>query len=615
MNAVLHYVKQLSKFTGKRLYLNLLGMVFVSLLDGLGTLLLIPLLSISGIVSVSFGMNPVTELFSFLKGLSIPVGLLLVLGIFLFISISQNVLQRYLTLQNSDIHQNFTHYFRLRIHRNLLAANWDFYLNRRKSDIVNSLTTEMPRVNGGIYLFFQAVTTLIFTIIQIGLAFWLSPAITAFIVGCGVLLAIFSRKFSRNAAILGNHTVETSQKYMAGITDLFNGIKEVKSNQLEYSRLNWVRTLSERLKYEQESFNKLKTASQLLYRTASVVLMAGFLYMSVILFHARAEQLILIIVIFSRLWPRFINIQSNLEQVSSYIPSFKNLIELEQKTKEAAETDDVIQVQGNDTPLYMVQEIACKEVYFRYQFAEHDYALHDINLQIPANQMTAIVGRSGAGKSTLIDIIMGLIQPEKGQVLIDGKPLKGETLESLRRSISYVPQDPFLFHASIRENLLLVKPNATDEQIWEALESSSAAEFVRKLPQGLDALIGDRGIKLSGGERQRLVLGRALLRNPSILVLDEATSALDTENETKIQEVLDRLRGRTTLLVIAHRFSTIRNADQVIVLDQGRIVQNGEYKQLALEKKGMFRKLLGSHRELDLVQTYEDEAYDLKLKS
>jgi ABC-type multidrug transport system fused ATPase/permease subunit len=187
---------------------------------------------------------------------------------------------------------------------------------------------------------------------------------------------------------------------------------------------------------------------------------------------------------------------------------------------------------------------------------------------------------------------MGLNKPEKGQVFLDGKLLTDDKLLSLRKVISYVPQDPFLFNGSIRENLLLVEPNSSDKQIWEALEFSSAAEFVKALPFGLETVIGDRGVKISGGERQRLVLARAILRNPSILILDEATSALDTENEVKIQEAIERLKGKMTIIVIAHRLSTIRNADQVVVFEDGEIIQQGEYVQLSMEKKGMFRNLI-----------------------
>ena len=237
------------------------------------------------------------------------------------------------------------------------------------------------------------------------------------------------------------------------------------------------------------------------------------------------------------------------------------------------------------------EQIECRNVYFRYS-EEGSYALSNVNLIIPSNQMTAFVGRSGAGKSTLIDLLMGLNQPEKGDVLIDGVPLKSEHLLSLRRSISYVAQDPFLFNTSIRENLVLVAPESSDDDLWDALEFSSAAEFVKKLPDGLDTLIGDRGIKLSGGERQRLVLARAILRKPKILVLDEATSALDTENESKIQEAIERLKGKMTIIVIAHRLSTIRNADQVVVLDEGEVIQRGGFNQLANEKRNVFSQLL-----------------------
>jgi ATP-binding cassette subfamily C protein len=244
--------------------------------------------------------------------------------------------------------------------------------------------------------------------------------------------------------------------------------------------------------------------------------------------------------------------------------------------------------------------LECRGVFFRYDQNENIYALNNIHLKIPANRMTAIVGSSGAGKSTLIDLLMGLNKPENGEVLIDGILLSNENLLSLRRSVSYVSQEPFLFNASIRENLLMIQPNSSEEELWKALEFSSAAEFVSKLPMRIDTIVGDRGIRLSGGERQRLVIARAILRKPSILVLDEATSALDTDNESKIQESLERLKGQMTIIVIAHRLSTIRNADQVIVLDQGEIIQQGGFKQLASEQKGMFNHLLKKQMEVSV---------------
>ena len=343
------------------------------------------------------------------------------------------------------------------------------------------------------------------------------------------------------------------------------------------------------------AFLNLKTTSQLIYKVVSAFLIAGFVFYSIKMFQAQSAQLMLILVIFARMWPRISGIQSNLEQFGSIIPSFKSLMDLQTESKKSQELNE--ESLQKVEPTYIIKGLECKNVSFRYDQNQSQYALENINIQIPANYMTAIVGPSGAGKSTLIDVLMGLNQPENGEVSIDGIPLTNKNLVALRRSLSYVPQDPFLFNATIRENLHMIEPTATEEQIWEALEFSSAAEFVKKLPQGLDTLIGDRGIRLSGGERQRIVLARAILRKPSILVLDEATSALDTENERKIQEAIEQLKGKMTIIVIAHRLSTIRNADQVIVLDKGRVVQNGEFDQLAMEYDGMFSNLLGKQTE------------------
>ena len=297
---------------------------------------------------------------------------------------------------------------------------------------------------------------------------------------------------------------------------------------------------------------------------------------------AQQEQLLLIILIFSRLWPTFTGIQGNLENISATIPAFQTILKVEEESARAKELSDY----STDHSILLKQGIECRNVFFKYNKEETGYTLKNIHLSIPANKMTAIVGPSGAGKSTLIDILMSLMTPDKGELLRDGKSVSKDAIFSLRQSISYVSQDPFLFNESIKMNLQMVDPNATEEQLWEALEFSAAADFVRKLPQGLDTLIGDRGIRLSGGERQRLVLARAILRKPSILILDEATSALDTENEAKIQRAIERLKGTMTIIVIAHRLSTIHKADQVIVMDQGEIIQVGDYNQLAKEKEG-----------------------------
>lgn len=588
MRSILFFLKQIHSFAGKKLYINLIAMLLIGLLEGVGILLLIPMIGMTGIVDIDTKGIPFLKFFGFLEGMSVAWGLPLVLGFFIILVISQHIVHRQVTIRNTTILQGYLRHIRIETYSRVLHANWRFFIKKRKSDLINILLSEIARATSGTNSLLQFMSSLIVTIIQIGLAFILAPTITGFVLLCGFFLLIFNRKFLKSSLELGSRNFEYARRYMAGITDQINGIKDIKSNTLEESRMNWFDGITEEMKNEQIEYMNLKTKSQLYYKVASAILIAVFIYIAIQSFNAQIGQLTLIIVIFSRLWPRVASIQSSMEQIATTLPSFKAVKALQNECDEAKEFD-----MDKKTPkqLEFNQHIECKDVHFRYS-ENSSYALKNINLVIPANQMTAFVGKSGAGKSTLIDLLMGLNQPENGEVLIDGVALKSEHLLSLRRSISYVAQDPFLFNTSIRENLMLVAPECTDADLWEALEFSSAAEFVRKLRNGLDSLIGDRGIKLSGGERQRLVLARAILRNPSILVLDEATSSLDTENEAKIQAALDRLKGKMTIIVIAHRLSTIRNADQVVVLDKGEVIQKGEFSQLAKEKRNVFSQLL-----------------------
>ncbi|MFV0973341.1 ABC transporter ATP-binding protein [Bacillus sp. BSL6] len=597
MNHIIYFMKKLYSSAGKIMYVNLFGMVLISLLEGIGIILLIPMISMTGIINLGEETTFIVPVSRFLQDFPKTTSLAFILGIYILIVLGQNLLQRNIALRDARTQQAFVRELRIETYSMILKAKWSFFLEKRKTNLINILTTELARVSYGVNLILQLLAAILFTFIQVGIAFLLSPQITIFVLVFGLLFLVASRVFIKKARILGGKTSELAKDYLSGITDHFNGIKEIKSNTLESSRLDWLQSITEKMSNEQMEYMRIRSNSQLFYKVSMAILIAFFLLLSVSMFQAQSTQLLLIILIFSRLWPRFMTIQSNLEQLAASIPAFKSLWELQEEYKEVFEMQDIHQ-QKHIKPICIEQGIECKDVHFRYNKQESLYALQNINVQIPINSMTAIVGHSGAGKSTLIDVLMGLIQPEKGQVLIDGTPLITDNILSLRRAISYVPQDPFLFNASIRDNLLMIEPNASEEEIWDALSFAAAAEFVQTLPKGLDTLIGDRGVRLSGGERQRLVLARAILRKPSILVLDEATSALDAENEVKIQSAIERLKGTMTIVVIAHRLSTIRNADQVIVLGKGEIVQKGEFNQLAKERKGVFRSLLGAQMEV-----------------
>ncbi len=212
------------------------------------------------------------------------------------------------------------------------------------------------------------------------------------------------------------------------------------------------------------------------------------------------------------------------------------------------------------------------------------------SLTIPAKQKVGLVGVSGSGKSTLIKLILRFIDVNQGKILIDGKNIADYTQDSLRDNISYVPQEPILFHRTLRENISYSKPNATTEEIVDAAKKAYAMEFIDELPQGLDTVVGERGVKLSGGQRQRIAIARAILKDTPILILDEATSALDSESEVLIQKALkDLMQGRTTI-IIAHRLSTIAQLDRILVLHKGKIIEDGRHADL-LRKRGTYAKL------------------------
>ncbi len=587
LEPLVYYIKKMHSSTGKIIYFNVVGMAIVSLMEGIGILLIIPLLSIGGVIEASTASSKLVQLFNILPTFSASLYLPLILCIYLVIIVGQNLLQRSLAIRDVKAREKFSKDLRIEIYSLLLYSKWGLFLIKRKSTLINLLTAELARVIGGINFFLQLLSNTIFMVIQLAIALWLSVKMTLFIVLFGVILGYLSRKFVQKSRNLGRKTSQLGENYMAGITDQLNGIKDIKSNKLENSYIEWLRSLTSRMNAEQIEYVKLKSSSQLIYKVSAAILITVFIFISVKVFHAQGEQLLLIILIFSRLWPRFITIQSNFEQIAATLPAcqaVKKLIEDCSKEQEFK--------QGDALSLVTKPQIECKDVYFRYKKDSHNYVLKDINLTIPYNQMTAIVGPSGAGKSTLIDLLMGLNSPERGEVFVNGQPLKDELLLSLRQSISYVPQDSFLFNTSVRENLLTVNAQASERELWEALEFAMAAQFVGNLPQGLDTVIGDRGMKISGGERQRLVLARAILKKPALLILDEATSALDTNNENKIKESIDRLKGKVTIVVVAHRLSTIQAADQVLVLEEGKVIQKGSFDQLAYEEEGAFHKLL-----------------------
>ncbi|WP_226001624.1 ABC transporter ATP-binding protein [Paenibacillus sp. BJ-4] len=602
------YITKLYTVNGGALLLNIGCMMIISLLEGFGIYMLVPMLAAIGVFADHSGLPFLSGgLDHFLP--YIPKNWLLpgMLLLFVVLLTGQALLQRYQSILNSQIQQRFMRSLRIDVYTSFMKAQWTFYLRQRKSDFSHVMTTELARVSQGTNLLLQLTTAVMFTLIQIALAFWLSPSLTGLVFLSGLGLFVVFRRSIRNAKQLGDRTTELSQIYFAGITDHMNGMKDIKSNLLEAANIDWFRSLTRRMEDNSTQFVRQNATTQFLHRTAAAVFVVCLIFASLQWLHVSPEKLIVLILIFSRLWPRFALIQASLEYIMSMISAFESVSKVQQEceafsdpsllaiTSSAARVPSAASGLYVSTsarpPLFLRSGIECNGLDFRYD-GTAEPALRQINLFIPAQGMTAIVGKSGAGKSTLVDVLMGFLRPTQGEIKIDGRVLDDELLPQWRQSFGYVSQDPFLFHATVRENLKLADKEASEKQLWEALHFAAADSFVARLPQGLDTVIGDRGIRLSGGERQRLVLARAVLHHPPVLILDEATSALDGEHEAAIQAALERMKGQMTLIVIAHRLSTIRHADQIVVLEQGEIIQQGNYRQLEQEERGAFSQLL-----------------------
>jgi ABC-type multidrug transport system fused ATPase/permease subunit len=273
-------------------------------------------------------------------------------------------------------------------------------------------------------------------------------------------------------------------------------------------------------------------------------------------------------------------------QIQKFIGATEELFEIFNEKEEDLKAPQII----TDKEL-ITGEIFIKDLSFRYPARPDEEVLTNINARIPKDSMVALVGPSGAGKSTIAALLMRLYEPSSGEILFDCKNSRDISLKALRSQIALVPQDIFLFGGTIKENILYGKPSATDDEVTDAAIKANALEFIGRFPDKFETVVGERGIQLSGGQRQRIAIARAVLKNPRILILDEATSSLDSESERLVQDALEKLMKGRTSVVIAHRLSTVRQADQILVIDDGKIVEEGTHEELILRENGMYRNL------------------------
>lgn len=285
----------------------------------------------------------------------------------------------------------------------------------------------------------------------------------------------------------------------------------------------------------------------------------------------------------------FTTVVNQFSALINLLPILTKGLESVSSIGEVLSSDEIEENEGKEELLSLRGEYAFKQVSFSYPGSSKE-VLHGLDFTVKQGETIALVGESGSGKTTILNMLIGFILPSGGQLMLDGKDMKGLNLRTYRRFLSVVPQTPVLFTGTVRENITYGLEHVSEEQIAQAVEAANLSEVIKRLPQGLDTMIEEHGANLSGGQRQRISIARALIRNPQVIILDEATSALDSISESEIQEALERLtKGRTTFIV-AHRLSTVRGADRILVIGQGRIREQGSYQEL-MAKKGEFYQM------------------------
>lgn len=547
-------------------------MTLAGLTDGLGILMLVPLLELLG-----GGQSDkiwVQHLQQALQGIGLSPGV----GGFLLIFVGLVALRSSVQYAREQLGAKLQHHLvdqlRLRCFAALLGVEWRWLLNTRRADHANLLLTDVSRVGVGLNFGLSLLATGMTLLAYLLVAFVLSWRLTLVALVSGVLVFALLSGHRRKALKLGHSLTGASRSLHSNVQESLAGIKLAKILGTEARHLTHFNQTTEQLRTQMLQFSASSSLSRALFQLGGAVLLAAYLLMGLSIWHTPVPELLTLVLVFSRLIPQFMSAQQQLDHCLHALPALAQSEELLATCLFNAEP------QGVSSPVNwpVTQSIVVQGVSVSYAERQQP-ALNDVSVSLMAHTTTAIIGASGAGKSTLADVVMGLLQPDTGVLCVDGVTITGAARQAWRQNVAYVPQDAFLVHDSIRYNLLLGQPGATEAELRQALQLASA-DFVLALPKGLDTVVGDNGVRLSGGERQRIALARALLKRPSLLILDEATSALDRENEARIRSAIEQLHGGLTVVIIGHRLPTLEHADHVILMDEGRISAQGSWAEV-----------------------------------
>ena len=555
-------------------------------LEGFGIGLLLPVLQYleSGGQTLPTGsVWPYLTAASDLLGVPITLGTLLALA-FVPIVMRQGVY--YLnTWYNAVVQNRAIERLMVRAFKSVAHAELSFIERQDQGKLIGFVTGQISRCGGALIQYIKLLSAVAVIVVYAVLLLVLSWPLAVIAIAAMALVSAAVRRIMVSSRAYGKAVTEASVAMSSAVRERLASLRLVKMRAREDAEAEHIGVLAGTLRRASTRIAVAAARVEIIVDPALMLAVFLIIYVGVTRFGMTLASLGLFMFILLRLNGKAKEVNVGRQQLASLMPSF-DYVEAMLADAETAPTPSG----GSRRFEGLHDDITFDDVHFAYKAGTTE-VLRGVSLAIPRGSLTAIVGRSGAGKSTLVDMIPLLRRPDSGQIRFDGVPAEEFDLASLRTRIGFLTQEPILFNATIEWNLTYgLEEPVTPERLRAALEDSYCAEFVDSLPKGLETELGDRGVRFSGGQRQRLALARVLLQAPDILILDEPTSALDSESESYIQASLSRLHGRTTLVVIAHRLSTVREADQIIVLDDGRVVASGRHEEL-LEMSSTYKAL------------------------
>lgn len=464
-------------------------------------------------------------------------------------------------------------------------AKWEFFSSAENGILLNTLNKELNVIGDTLGQLAILLAQIIQLFIFLSVPLFLNTKLTLITLGVSILLGLPFLLLNKTSYNLGKRNTETANNAMAVLSELLQAARLILGfGKQAHSKERFLDAFNKHVRVTLLS-QTFSTAIPKFFQPLammSVVIAIGFAIKD----NAPISEITAVMWSFLAALPILSALlQSNIS-INNFIPSYEQLLYLKNKAIQNRE------IEGEFVFKKLQSNIELRNLNFVYPGRVN--TLNNLNLILKKGKMTALVGESGSGKSTITDLILGLQVPESGEVFIDDIPLNMYNQNSVRKQIGYVPQDPMLFHCSVKDNLIWSNENASELDCWNALKLANADRFVKELPEGLDTLVGDRGVRLSGGQRQRIALARALIRKPELLILDEATSALDSESENLIQSSIENVSSDTTILIIAHRLSTIAKADMVYVLSKGEIIEEGSFDFLSNKQGGKLKEMIMS---------------------